>query len=293
MNHRLGFVTGTSGAGPGNLRPLIAIESRDDNLLVSISEVWKYRELLYYLVWRDVKLRYKQTLLGFAWAILQPLMLMVVFIFFFSRLTGASSFKVPSSLFFFAGILPWSFFSGTVSSAGQSIVGAQNLVRKVYFPRLILPLSSVGIALVDLMAASLMLLPMMLYYRVFPGWGLWVFPVALLGLILAAFGTGALLTALTVTFRDLRYIVPFMLQLWMFTTPAIFMAGDALPLGSRWRPLLALNPAHGLIMAFRSSLLNMPVDYLSLGISLVVSLSLLTIGCTVFLRKERYFADNV
>lgn len=292
MNHRLSFVTGTSGAGPGNLRPLIAIES-NDNQLFSISEIWKYRELLYYLVWRDVKLRYKQTLLGFAWAILQPLMLMVVFIFFFSRIAGASSSRVPSSLFFFAGILPWTFFSGTVSSAGQSIIGAQNLVRKVYFPRLILPLTSVGNALVDLMAASLMLLPMMLYYRVFPGWGLWVFPVALLGLTLAAFGTGALLTSLTVTFRDLRYIVPFMLQLWMFTTPAIFMSGDALPLSSRWRPLLALNPAHGLIMAFRSSLLNMPVDYLSLGISLAVSLLLLYVGCVVFLRKERYFADIV
>jgi lipopolysaccharide transport system permease protein len=293
MTRWFDFDSGKGRVGNADLRPLVVIERSDTAIFLNVREIWQYRDLLYYLVWRDIKVRYKQTALGVAWAILQPMMMMIVFNFFFSRMAGGTSSAVPYSLFVFTGILPWTFFSGAIGSGGQSIVGGQNLVKKVFFPRFILPLSSIGTALVDLMVASLMLLPMMAYHRVLPGWNVWLLPVSLLGLTLAALGTGALLTSLTVTYRDFRFIIPFMIQLWMFATPAIFLHPDSLPLSPRWSPLLALNPAHGLIVALRSALLNMPVDYVSLGTSLAVSLALLIIGCVVFHQKEQYFADIV
>jgi lipopolysaccharide transport system permease protein len=293
MNESVAFAHGTSRNGPRDGVPVIVIDRDSETLFRNLREVWNYRELLYYLVWRDIKVRYKQTVLGVAWAVIQPLTMMFVFVFCFGRVAGGGSSGIPYALFVLTGILPWTFFSGAITSGGQSIVAGQNLVKKVYFPRFILPLSSIGIGLVDLVVASLVLLPVMAYYRVLPGWNLWLLPVSILGLTMATFGIGGLLTALTVTYRDFRFIVPFMVQVWMFVTPAVFLHGDALPLSPRWRALLALNPAHGLIMALRSSLLNMPVDYPSLGISLAVSAVVLIGGCAFFNRNEQYFADIV
>jgi lipopolysaccharide transport system permease protein len=272
---------------------LTVIERADGSLLASIADIWVYRELLMNLVWRDIKVRYKQTVLGIAWAVLQPLTMMLVFVLFFRRVAGGGPSDIPYSVFVFSGLIPWTYFATAVSSGGQSILGSQNLVTKVYFPRLVLPLCSVLTALVDLMISSLVLVPMMVYYRVGPGWGLVVLPVALLGLTSAALGIGALLTSLTVRYRDLRFVVPFLVQVWLFATPAVYLQADALPGGARWRTLLALNPAQGLITNLRAAILNLPADFSALVVSMAASLSLLFLGCAFFHRQERYIADIV
>src|SRR3990170_5667977 len=203
-----------------------------------LGELWKYRELLYFLTWRDVKVRYKQTVLGAAWAILQPLATMVVFSLFFGRLAQMPSADVPYPLFVFAGLLPWTFFSNAITAAGQSIVGSQNLVTKVYFPRLIIPMGAVGAGLVDFAITLGVLIVMMLFYGVYPGWGLLLVPFLSLGLVVAALGVGTLLSALTVAYRDFRYVVPFMVQLWMFATPAVYMHAETIG-NPRWQAALA------------------------------------------------------
>ncbi|HEV3344973.1 MAG TPA: ABC transporter permease, partial [Pirellulales bacterium] len=182
-------------------------------------ELWRYRELLYFLAWRDVKVRYKQTALGAAWAILQPALMMAVFTIFFGRLAHVDSGGLPYPLFAFLGLLPWTFFVTAIASAGNSVVGSERLITKVYFPRLLIPFASVGAALVDLAVAFSMLAALMLWYGVPPAWG-WLFAPGILALLtLAALGTGALLAALNVAYRDVRYVIPFLVQLWMFATP--------------------------------------------------------------------------
>lgn len=272
--------------------PITVIEPRSGWRVIDWPELWKYRELLYFLTWRDVKVRYKQTVLGAAWAILQPLATMIVFSLFFGKLAEMPSARLPYPLFVLAGLLPWSFFQNALSSSSQSVVGSQNLVTKVYFPRLIIPMSAVGAGLVDFAIAFGMLGVMMLYYFVIPGWGILLTPLFVLGLVIAALGVGTLLAALTVAYRDFRYVVPFMLQLWMFSTPAIYMQTDSL-FSPRWRLVLPLNPAHGLIAGFRSAVLGVPFDLYALSVSSAVSLLLLVVGCLYFRRVERSFADII
>lgn len=191
--------------------------------LVNARELWRYRELLYFLTWRDVKVRYKQTLLGAAWAILQPLLMMVVFSVFFGRLAHVDSGGMPYPLFAFAGLLPWMFFATAIANAGNSVVGSERLITKIYFPRLAIPFASVGAALVDFAVAFGMLFVLMLYYHVSPSWNfLLVAPVMVL-FVLAALGVGTLLSALNVAYRDFRYVIPFLVQLWMFATPTVYM----------------------------------------------------------------------
>jgi lipopolysaccharide transport system permease protein len=272
--------------------PLTIIERTPGWRLVNLAELWRYRELLYFLTWRDIKVRYKQTVLGAAWAILQPFATMVVFSLFFGRLAEMPAGGAPYPLFVFAGLLPWYFFSNAIASASQSVVGNQNLVTKVYFPRLIIPVGAVGASMVDFLIGFGMLLAMMLFYGVAPTWDLWVVPVVSLGLLVAATGVGALLSALTVAYRDFRYVVPFMVQLWMFATPSIYMSAEAF--GSpRWQALLPLNPAYGLIANFRAAVLGGPFDLYALAVSASVSLGLLCIGCLYFRRVERTFADVI
>src|SRR5947209_5645396 len=189
-------------------------------------ELWRYRELLYFLTWRDIKVRYKQTLLGAAWAILQPVMSMVVFTIFFGRLAGLGhkTGGVPYPIYVYAGLLPWTFFANAVTNSGNSIVGSTNLITKVYFPRLIIPLASVAAGLADFMASFIVLLGMMLYYRTHVSAQLLLLPAFMLGTLFVATGVGTLLSALTVTYRDFRYVVPFMMQIWMFVTPVIYPA---------------------------------------------------------------------
>ena len=191
--------------------------------LINVRELWKYRELCGFLVWRDVKVRYKQTLLGAAWAILQPLMLMIVFTIFFGRMAGVKSGGIPYPLFAFAGLLPWTFFSTAISQAGNSVVGSERMITKIYFPRLAIPFASVGAALVDFSIAFGMLVVLMIWYRVVPTAALILVPLVVGLIALAALGVGTLLAALNVAYRDFRYVIPFLVQLWMFATPTVYM----------------------------------------------------------------------
>lgn len=268
--------------------PVQVIEPRPGWHLVDFRELWRYRELLYILTWRDIKVRYKQTALGATWAVLQPFATMAVFSLFFARVAGASKGATPYPLFVFAGLLPWFFFANAISSASQSIVGSQSLVTKVYFPRLLIPMSAVGAALIDLAVAFAMLLVLMAYYGVAPGLGLLFIPALTLGLLIAALGVGTLLAALTVAYRDFRYVVPFAVQLWMFATPTVFL--ESSPGDSLW---MAINPAQGLITNFRIAVLGGAVQWGSLAVSLGVSLGLLLVGCLYFRRVERDFADII
>jgi lipopolysaccharide transport system permease protein len=281
-----------SSSSPVHVPALTVIERRSDWKLLDVQELWRYRELFFLLTWRDVTVRYKQTVLGVAWAVLQPLATMIVFSIFFGRIASAAKTEVPYPLFVFAGLLPWTFFANAIGSAGQSLVGNQNLVTKVYFPRLIIPAGAVGAGLVDLAISFGLMLLLMLYYGVTPGPGLILILPLTLGLVTAALGVGTLLSALTVKYRDFRHAVPFMVQLWMFATPTIYLqAGDLV--GPRLRLLLPLNPAYGLISAFRWAALGGPLDAYALVVSLVVSLALLLTGCLYFRRVESGFADVI
>jgi lipopolysaccharide transport system permease protein len=268
------------------------IEHRPGWQVVDLGELWRYHELLFFLTWRDVKVRYKQTILGAAWAILQPLATMLVFSLFFGRVAASASSNVPYSLFVLAGIVPWLFFSNAIASAGQSVVGSQNLVTKVYFPRLIIPMGAVGAGLVDFAIACGLLLAMMAWHGIAPGLSFVFVPLLMLGLVIAALGVGTLLSALTVAYRDFRHAVPFMVQLWMFATPSIYMQAGSDP-GSRLRYLLPLNPAYGLIANFRQAMLGGEIDVYSLAVSGAVSVLLLLGGCLYFRRVERDFADII
>jgi lipopolysaccharide transport system permease protein len=281
-----------AGPAPAAEPPLTVIEPQRGWQVVNVSELWRYRELLLILVWRDIKVRYKQTALGAAWAVLQPLATMVVFSLFFGRVAGETPGGVPYPLFVFAGLLPWFFFSNAVSSASQSVVSNHGLVTKVYFPRLLIPVGAVGASLVDFGVAFGMLLVMMLWYGVLPGWGLLLVPVLALGLMVAAVGVGALLSALTVAYRDFRYVVPFLVQLWMFATPTVYMSAEA-AVGPRGRLVLPLNPAYGLIENFRAAALGTGFDGYSLAVSAGVAVIGLIAGCLYFRRVERQFADII
>jgi lipopolysaccharide transport system permease protein len=272
--------------------PVTVIERKPGWQIVDFRELWRYRELLFFLIWRDVKVRYKQTLLGAAWAVLQPLATMVVFSLFIGKMAGAAGTIEHYPLFVLAGLLPWTFFSNAISSAGQSVVGSQSLVTKVYFPRLFIPMGAVGAGLVDLAIAFGMLLVVMLSYGVMPGWGMLLLPVIVVVLVLAALGVGALLAALTVAYRDFRYVVPFSVQLWMFATPCIYMDASTI-VGSRGQLLLPLNPAYGLVYNFRQAVLGRPIDGYGLAVSGAVGAALLILGCMYFRRVERSFADII
>lgn len=272
--------------------PLTIIERKPGWKFVDLRELWQYRELLYFLTWRDVKVRYKQTVLGAAWAVLQPFATMVVFTLFLGRLGNMASGDWPYPLFAFAGLLPWTFFATGIAQAGSSVIGNQNLVTKVYFPRLFIPAGTVVAALVDLAIGCGMLAAMMCYYQVTPGWSLALLPFILLGITIAALGMGILLSALTVAYRDFRYVVPFMVQLWMFATPTIYMQADAV-VSPKWHSLLPFNPAFGLILNFRQAALGGPLDWWALGVSLAVSVALLVGGCVYFRSVERGFADII
>jgi lipopolysaccharide transport system permease protein len=272
--------------------PVTVIERRPGWQIVDLKELWRYRELLFFLTWRDVKVRYKQTILGAAWAVLQPLATMVVFSLFIGRMAGVADHIQPYPLFVFAGLLPWTFLANAISSASQSVVGNQNLVTKIYFPRLIIPMGAVGASLVDFAVAFGMLLVMMFSYSVVPGWQLLLAPVICLLLMIAALGTGTLLAALTVSYRDFRHVVPFSVQIWMFATPCIYL-DSATMMGPRGQLLMPLNPAYGLIYNFRQAVLGGAFDWYALAVSTTVSLGLLGVGCLYFRCVERTFADII
>ena len=272
--------------------PVTVLERKPGWRVVDLGELWRYRELLYFLTLRDIKVRYKQTVLGAAWAILQPLATMLVFSLFFGRVAGNPSSNVPYSLFVLAGLVPWMFFSNAIAQAGQSVVGNQNLVTKIYFPRLMIPMGAVGAGLVDLAISFVMLMGMMLWFGMTPGWSFVLLPFLTFGLVIAALGVGTLLSALTVAYRDFRYAVPFLVQFWMFATPCIYLQ-TGVSVGPCLNRLLPLNPVYGLIANLRQAMLGGPIELYSLAVSTAVGIFFLIIGCLYFRRVERDFADII
>jgi lipopolysaccharide transport system permease protein len=257
---------------------------------LDLKELWAYRELLFVLTARDVKVRYKQTVLGFTWAIIQPVMLMIVFSIFFGRLAQMPSDGIPYPIFVYAALLPWTFFANTTSASANSLVGSGHLISKVYFPRLIIPLSSVGAGLVDFAISAGVLLLLMAWYGMGWSFNLLAAPLLVAGVMLIALGVGTFLSALSITYRDFRYVIPFMIQFWMFATPIVYPA-SLVP--EAWRWLLYFNPMAGLIDGFRSVFLGRPFDIVALALSLGVALALFLVGIAYFEKAERRFADVI
>ena len=279
---------------PQNAIPHLVIEPTSGWKALDLADLWRYRELFGFLIWRDVRVRYRQTVLGAGWAVLQPLGNMLIFTVLFGRLAGLPSDGIPYPLFALAGLLPWTFFASSIGSAASSLVGSTHLITKVYFPHLIIPAAAVVSGLVDLMFSLLLMGLLMAWYRVIPGPTLVMLPGLVLATVLIALGVGMWLAALNVRFRDVRYLLPFLTQIWMFATPVIYPA-SLMP--DRYRPIYFLNPLSGLIEAWRVALLgstnNGQFDWPSLGISGSVGLLMLVGAAYDFRRMERSFADLV
>jgi len=259
---------------------------------IDLRELWRYRELVYFLVWRDVKVRYKQTLLGAAWAILKPFLSMVIFTVIFSGLAKLDTDGAPPPVFYFSGLLPWVLFQDGVAKAGNSLVTGSSLITKVYFPRIAIPLASVLSGIVDFALAFLVLIGMMIYYGVRPTGAVWTLPLFLLLALVTALGVGLWLSALNVQYRDVGYVTPFLLQAWMFASPVVYSA-TLIPEG--WaRIAYGLNPMAGVVQGFRWAILGVgepPSGLIILSISMAVFL--LISGMLYFKRMERTFADVV
>ena len=257
----------------------------------SLRELWKFRELFYFMVWRDVKVRYKQSVLGAGWAIVQPLTTMLIFTLFFHRLGGIKSPDLPYPIFSYSGMLLWIYFSGSVTSAGTSLVANSDLLTKVYFPRAIIPAAAAIRGLVDFAIATLVLFGLMLWYRCPPSWPMLLWPVLMIPLLIFVLAIGMICSALEVKYRDVKHALPFVIQVWLFLTPVIYPA-EMIP--ERFRVFIALNPLSGIIEAFRASMTSIHrVNWHMLGISSAVILLIFAIAITYFRAAERTFADVV
>jgi lipopolysaccharide transport system permease protein len=270
--------------------PLVVIEPSSGWIPLNLSDIWQYRDLLYILTMRDIRVRYKQTLLGAAWAIIQPLFTMLIFTLFFGKLAGMPSDNIPYPLFAYAGLLPWTFFSNAVTNSGNSLVGNSNLITKVYFPRMIIPMASVASGLLDFLIAFGLLIVLMFYYGVGLSINILMLPVLVVLTSLLAIGIGMWMSALNVKFRDIRYALPFLIQLGMFASPIIYPA-SIVP--EKWRWLLFLNPVAGQIEAYRSAFFGKPFDWLALGISAAITIVILFYAAYSFKRMEKSFADII
>ncbi len=269
------------------------IESTTGWQLVNVSELWRYRELLFFLIWRDVKVRLNsRSPWGVAWAILQPAMLMVVFSVFLGRLGGLSGGDIPYPLFVLTGLIAWTFFSTAVGQAANSVIGSERLITKIYFPRLAIPFASVGAALFDFVISLGLLAVLMAAYGHAPSWQIVLAPFVFAILLLAATGLGTLLAALTVAYRDFRYVTPFLIQVGMYATPTIYMLLPPDP-SDGLKIWLILNPLVAPIAAFRSCLLGGPIPWDGLAISAVGAVALFVLGCLYFRKVEDDFADLI
>jgi lipopolysaccharide transport system permease protein len=275
---------------PGSETAVTAIRPAKGWASLNLRDLWEYRELLYFLTWRDIKVRYKQTALGAAWAILQPLLTMVVFSIFFGRLAKVPSDGLPYPIFTYTALLPWQLFAYAMNQAGNSLVGNQNLITKVYFPRLVIPISAVMAGLVDFVIAFVVLLGMMAYYGIFPTARIFVLPGFILFAVITSLAVGLWLSALNVKYRDVRYTMPFLTQFWLFVTPVAYPS-SLVP--EAWRPLYGLNPMAGVVEGFRWALLGKGEVGPLLLVSVAVVLVLLVGGLAYFRRMERTFADIV
>lgn len=275
---------------PGVEAGLITIAPPAGLTAIDTGELWTYRELLYFLVWRDIKVRYKQTALGAGWAVIQPLMTMVVFTVFFGRLARIPSDGVPYPVFSLAALVPWTYFASALAGGSTSIGSYQHIISKVYFPRLLIPLAAVAAPLVDFAVAFVILLALMGWYRIVPGSAVVWVPAMLLLAVLTAAGASLWLSALNVRYRDVRYVIPFVIQFWMFATPVAYPA-SLVP--DRWRWLYGVNPMAGVIEGFRWALVGGPPPGAMTVMSTLVVLAVLVSGAAYFHAGEQTFADVI
>ncbi len=254
-------------------------------------DLWHYRELIYFLAWRDTVVRYKQTVIGIAWALIRPALTMLVFVGF-RRLAGFPPGKVPDPILVFAAVLPWQFFSSALSESSSSLIGNANLISKIYFPRLLIPLAAVATTLIDFAITFALLLALMLWYGFLPSWQIAALPFFVVLAFGLAFGSGLLFAALNVEYRDFRYVVPFIVQFGLFVSPIAFSTADV---PEKWRPIYALNPLVGIIDGFRWSLLGgqAALDPQTVWISLLVTAAVIVLGIWYFRRMEHGFADVI
>lgn len=266
---------------------------------LNLFDIWRYRELVYFLIWRDIKVRYKQTALGVLWAVLQPVLTMIVFNFFFGKVAKVPTGGIPYPIFSYTGLLPWGLFSKAISDAGRSLITNRSMITKVYFPRLVIPLSSVLSGLVDFGISFLVLIGIMLYYNFSPNstyhiyltWRLLTLPFFILLALETALGVGLWLSALNVIYRDVNYILPFLTQFWLFATPVLY---SATMFSEKWQFLISLNPMTGVVTGFRWALLGSgDAPGLYFGVSVVISLIVLVTGLFYFRRMECTFADEI
>jgi len=262
-----------------------------EKLNLGLRELWQYRELFYFFTWRDIKVKYKQTVLGFAWAILQPFLMMVVFTVFFGRALNVPSDNIPYPVFVYSGLLIWNIFSSGLSNAGNSMVNNANIIKKIYFPRLIIPISAILISLFDFLMAFIIFIGLIIYYQVSINLLLFI-PLLLASLLITSIGTfglGALLAALNIKYRDFRYIIPFMIQALLFVTPVIYPVSI---LGPSWiKYILSINPMYAAIEIFRHSITQKPLEINLLIISIASACILFIFGLFYFRKTEAYFAD--
>jgi len=270
--------------------PLVVIQPSSQWNLLNLKDIWAYRELLFFLTWRDVKVRYKQTLLGAAWAILQPLFMMIIFTIFFGRLAGVGTGGIPYPIFALAGLVPWTFFANTISASGNSLVGSAHLITKVYFPRLIVPAAAMMAGLVDFVLSFLLLVVLMIYYRVPVTSQVIFLPALVLLTALFGLGVGTWMSALNVKYRDVRFALPFIIQLWLFVS-SVILPSSAISGKLRW--VLLLNPMSGIIEGYRAALFGTPFDWPALGIATVLTIATLFYSVYSFGKAERSFADII
>lgn len=270
--------------------PLVVIKPSSSWVNLGLRDLWAYRELLYFLIWRDVKVRYKQAALGILWVVLQPLLTTLILTIFLGKLARVPSDGLPYAVFVFAGLLPWTFFASAVTSSGNSLVGSSHLITKIYFPRMIIPGAAVGARLVDFGVGFLTLIGLMIYYRVGISKAILVLPIVIVLTTLLALGVGMLASAVNVKYRDVGVVLPVLIQLWMFASPVMYPS-SIVPAGYEW--IYKLNPLTGIINGFRSSLFGQETDWAALGISTGFTIGLLVYSAFSFRRMEKYFADIV
>jgi lipopolysaccharide transport system permease protein len=280
----------TPNIGRAVRRPFIRRQARPGWVAINFAELWQYRELLFFQALRDIKVRYKQTLLGAAWAILQPVLTMVVFSIFFGNLAGVPSDGVPYPVFALAALVPWQLFTYALTQSSNSLVDNAQVLSKVYFPRLIIPLASVLAGLIDFAIACVVLVGMMLYYEIVPGWGILTLPFFTLLAIAAALAAGLWLSALNVKYRDVRYTIPFLAQFWLFVTPVAY-SSSLVP--EKWQAIYGINPMAGVVDGFRWALLGKTPPGPILLVSMGATALLLLGGLFYFRRMEKTFADIV
>ncbi|MGH7231319.1 MAG: ABC transporter permease [Nitrospiraceae bacterium] len=274
-----------------HITPKVVIEPRKSFFYLNLTELWQYRELLYFLIWRDVKVRYKQTVIGAGWVMLQPLMTMLILAVVFGYFAGIPSDGLPYPIFAFTALLPWNYFAQAVNRSGTSLVNNANLVSKVYFPRMIIPLAAALSPLMDFLVAFTILMALMIWYNITPTWGVLALPLFLLLAVLTAWTVSLFLSALYVKYRDVGHIIPFLIQFWMFASPVVYPV-SLVP--DQWRLVYSLNPMVGVIEGFRWALLGKASpDFGVITMSTIVVMVLLWAAIVYFVRMERNFADVI